>query len=94
MIRGKSREPGVFGRQYPGRLKHPGWVVVVGAVRGEPVSGALVGDFPVQQGKYREFSRIVSKSHPLRPCKGLIFLVYLVEFPKLINREINRDNRE
>jgi hypothetical protein len=73
-------------RSYPERSDS----VVVQGVWCEPVSDP----FPVMQGKYRKFSRIMGGSGPRKPYKGLIFLVLLVEFPRQWSREISRRNRE
>ena len=51
-------------------------------------------EFPVMQGKYREFSQITPKSGPHAPYKDLNFLVLLVEFPTRRNREFFDRNRE
>ena len=60
------------------------------AVCCEPVSP----EFPVKQGKYREFAQITPKSGPHVLYKDLNFLVLLVEFPTRRNRELFRRNRE
>ena len=61
--------------------------MVVDAVLGEPVSAALRAEFPVQQGKYREISRI-RPYFPGSPCReALETLGFSAEFPKRQNRD-------
>ena len=65
-------------------------VVAVDAVSIEPVSA----DFPVNQGKYREISRITPESDPRALRSALIFLLFFANFPKRHNREFSESNRE
>ncbi len=64
--------------------------MVVDAVSSEPVSG----EFPVKQGKNREFSRNHPIIRPIGPSNTLVSLVFCVEFPKHRNREYFQRNRE
>ncbi len=59
-------------------------------VSSEPVSP----EFPVKQGKNREFSRITLELGPRTRRNALIFLLFLAEFPKHWNREFKSQNRE
>ncbi len=65
------------------------WVVVQ-AVSSEPVSA----DFPVIQGKNREFSENQAVMDRIRCSNQLISHVFLIEFPKHRNREIFQPNRK
>ncbi len=59
------------------------------------VSSELVSaDFPVMQGKYREFSRIRSELGLQTPYKLLNCLAVLFKFPTRRNREFKRRIRE
>ncbi len=60
------------------------------AVWCEPVSA----EFPVKQGKNREFSQNHPIIRPIGPSNRLVSLVLLVEFPKHRNREFFQGNRE
>ncbi len=51
-------------------------------------------EFPVKQGKNREFSRITPESGLRTPYNALIFLLLLVGFPKRQNRELPDPSRE
>ncbi len=64
--------------------------VVVQAVSSEPVSA----EFPVIQGKNREFSQNHSLIRPARLSNRLVSQVFSVEFPKHRNREFFWPNRE
>ncbi len=64
--------------------------MVEDAVSSEPVSA----EFPVKQGKNREFSRNHPKICPIRPSNTLVSLVFWVEFPEHRNREYFHRNRE
>ncbi len=64
--------------------------VVVDAVSSEPVSA----EFPVKQGKNREFSQNHPLIRPVGPSNTLVSLVFWVEFPKHRNREFFQRNRE
>jgi hypothetical protein len=64
--------------------------VVVQGVSSEPVSP----DFPVKQGKNREFSRIWPADRRLTWSKRLDFRNFSAKFPKRRNREIIYPNRE
>ncbi len=63
--------------------------MVVQAVCCEPVSP----EFPVKQGKNREFSRNRPKMASIWRSNDLISQGYLTEFPTKRNREIFRPNR-
>ena len=65
------------------------WLVVQ-AVRSEPVST----EFPVKQGKNREFSRISPSKSPNHACNILKSYRFLAQFPKKHNRENFPPNRE
>jgi hypothetical protein len=58
--------------------------VVVDAVSSEPVSG----NFPVKQGKNREFLRIWADSRHEAPYKMLNSGHFSSQFPKKLNREL------
>ncbi len=64
--------------------------LAVQAVCSEPVSA----EFPVKQGKNREFSQNHPIIGPIKPSNSLVSLVFWVEFPKLRNREFFWTNRE
>ena len=64
--------------------------VVVQAVCSEPVSA----EFPVKQGKNREFSQNHPLIRPVGRSNRLVSLVFSVEFPKRRNREFFQRNRE
>ncbi len=64
--------------------------MAVQGVSSEPVSA----DFPVKQGKNREFLRITPESGPRTRGNALIFPLFLVEFPTRRNREFFQPNRE
>ena len=56
----------------------------------EPVSV----EFPVKQGKNREYSQNHPLIHPVGPSNRLVLQVFSVEFPKHRNREFFQLNRE
>ncbi len=62
----------------------------VQAVYSEPVSA----DFPVKQGKYREFSRLLPEPRRFAWSKLLDSLVLFIDFPKQHHREFSKPNRE
>ncbi len=69
----------------------------MGAVSSEPVSD----EFPVKQGKNREYSQNHPLIRPVGPSNRLVLLVFSVEFPKhrireffQLIREFNSRNRE
>ncbi len=64
--------------------------MVVQGVSSEPVSA----EFPVKQGKNREFSQNHLLIRPIDPSNTLESRVFLVEFPKNRNREYFQRNRE
>ncbi len=64
--------------------------MAVEAVSSEPVSA----EFPVKQGKNREFLQNHPKIRPVGPSNTLISRVFWVEFPKHRNREFFQRNRE
>ncbi len=64
--------------------------MAVQGVSSEPVSA----DFPVMQGKYREFSRFRPESGPSVPYKLLNYRAFLSKFPTRRNREFESRIRE
>ena len=64
--------------------------LAVGAVSGETVAA----EFPVRQGKNREFSRNHPFIRPIVPSNALVSLVFWVDFPKHRNRDFFQRNRE